>query len=146
MILLPRASSARLATGVISQCRPCLARSRPFPVQKQSSCFRPSPILSRVFATNGKKAQVKTAAKGISLWSRLSPYTSLARIDKPTGTLLLFLPCTWSSTLAAHSLHLPPGTLAWYTFLFGAGAFIMRGAGCTINDMWDRKLDAKVGE
>jgi 4-hydroxybenzoate polyprenyltransferase len=81
-----------------------------------------------------------------SLLQRLSPFAALARLDKPTGTLLLFLPCTWSLTLAAHSLHLPASTLAWNTFLFGAGAFIMRGAGCTINDLWDRKLDAQVGE
>ncbi|MCO5584890.1 hypothetical protein L7F22_038822 [Adiantum nelumboides] len=79
-----------------------------------------------------------------SLIERLRPYAALARIDKPTGTLLLFLPCTWSLTLAAHAHHLPPGQLAWNVFLFGSGAFIMRGAGCTINDMWDRKLDANV--
>jgi 4-hydroxybenzoate polyprenyltransferase len=81
-----------------------------------------------------------------SILARLTPYSELARLDKPTGTLLLFLPCTWSLTLAAHSLQLPPSTLAWNTFLFGAGAFIMRGAGCTINDLWDRNLDSKVGE
>lgn len=79
-----------------------------------------------------------------SLIDHLRPYAALARIDKPTGTLLLFLPCTWSLTLAAHAHHLPPSQLAWNVFLFGSGAFIMRGAGCTINDMWDRKLDANV--
>jgi 4-hydroxybenzoate polyprenyltransferase len=46
--------------------------------------------------------------------------------------------------MAAHANHLPPGLLAWNVFLFGTGAFIMRGAGCTINDMWDRRLDANV--
>lgn len=80
----------------------------------------------------------------VSVLERIRPYAALARIDKPTGTLLLYLPCTWSITLAAHAQHLPSSLLAWNVFLFGSGAFIMRGAGCTINDMWDRRLDAKV--
>ena len=42
--------------------------------------------------------------------------------------------------------HLPPTTPLFYLGLFGVGAIIMRGAGCTINDMWDRKYDAAVGE
>lgn len=79
-----------------------------------------------------------------SLLHHVRPYAALARIDKPTGTLLLFLPCTWSLTLAAHAHHLPVGQLIWNVFLFGTGAFIMRGAGCTINDLWDRRLDANV--
>lgn len=60
----------------------------------------------------------------------------------PAGTWLLYLPCTWSMALAA-----PPGALPhWPTMaLFGAGAVLMRGAGCTINDMWDRDYDKKVG-
>lgn len=88
----------------------------------------------------------KKKKKKPSILHRIGPYSALARLDKPTGTLLLFLPCTWSLTLAAHSLHLSPTLLAWNTFLFGSGAFIMRGAGCTINDLWDRDLDSQVGE
>lgn len=41
--------------------------------------------------------------------------------------------------------HLPPTTPLFYMSLFAVGAVIMRGAGCTINDMWDWKMDAKVG-
>jgi 4-hydroxybenzoate polyprenyltransferase len=54
---------------------------------------------------------------------------------------LLFWPCSWSIGLAA-----APGCLPDLTMLamFGAGAIIMRGAGCTINDMWDKDIDAKV--
>lgn len=55
------------------------------------------------------------------------------------GSLLLFWPCGWSIALSASTipdLH----TLA----LFACGAFIMRGAGCTINDLWDKDIDAKV--
>ena len=58
-----------------------------------------------------------------------------------TGTWLLYLPCTWSISLAA-----PPGGLPdlYMLSLFGIGALIMRGAGCTINDMWDKDFDKKV--
>ncbi|GAV99160.1 4-hydroxybenzoate polyprenyl transferase [Lentinula edodes] len=61
----------------------------------------------------------------------------LTRIDKPIGTLLLFYPCTYS-------LHTPVTTPLVYTVLFGTGALVMRGAGCTINDMWDQRLDRAV--
>ena len=72
---------------------------------------------------------------------RLSPYLTLIRADKPIGSWLLFWPCSWSIALAASPGHLPSlGTLA----LFGAGAFVMRSAGCIINDMWDRDVDGKV--
>ncbi|CAO1631573.1 unnamed protein product [Sympodiomycopsis kandeliae] len=73
-----------------------------------------------------------------------SPYIALSRIDKPIGTWLLFWPCAWSMTLAAHAHALSPYTLAGNLLLFGTGAFIMRGAGCTINDMWDTKMDRLV--
>ncbi|EJT99702.1 4-hydroxybenzoate polyprenyl transferase, partial [Dacryopinax primogenitus] len=74
----------------------------------------------------------------------LTPYLLLTRLDKPTGTLLLLLPCTWSITLASSVLSLPPSVPIWYMALFGLGAFIMRGAGCTVNDMWDHRLDRLV--
>lgn len=70
-----------------------------------------------------------------------SPYARLMRIDRPIGSCLLFWPCGWSIALSAPAGCWPdPVMLA----LFGTGAFIMRGAGCTINDMWDRDIDAKV--
>jgi 4-hydroxybenzoate polyprenyltransferase len=52
----------------------------------------------------------------------------------------------WSITMVAYSLHSPLHVPVTYLALFGAGAFIMRGAGCTINDLWDRNLDKGVGE
>jgi 4-hydroxybenzoate polyprenyltransferase len=72
------------------------------------------------------------------------PYLMLARLDRPIGTWLLLLPCWWSLTLAAGGIvHL--GRTGWlYALLFALGALIMRGAGCVINDLWDRKLDAAV--
>lgn len=76
----------------------------------------------------------------------LIPYAELSRLDKPAGTLYLFLPCLFSTLLAA-PLALPPASAASVlgtSALFVAGAFIMRGAGCTINDLWDRNLDPLV--
>ncbi|KAM8866358.1 4-hydroxybenzoate polyprenyltransferase, mitochondrial isoform 2-T2 [Synchiropus picturatus] len=73
--------------------------------------------------------------------ARLQPYLRLMRLDKPIGTWLLYLPCTWSIALAADPGCLPDvGMLT----LFGTGALVMRGAGCTINDMWDKEFDKKV--
>lgn len=57
------------------------------------------------------------------------------------GTMLLFWPCTWSIAMAADPGCFPDAKML---ALFGAGAFIMRGAGCIINDMWDKDFDKKV--
>lgn len=69
----------------------------------------------------------------------LRPYFHLARLDRPIGTWLLLLPCWWSLALATPGLP----DLS-YLLLFGAGALVMRGAGCTINDLADREFDAQV--
>jgi 4-hydroxybenzoate polyprenyltransferase len=67
------------------------------------------------------------------------PYARLARLDRPIGTWLLLLPCWWGTALA------PSGAGRWDLFLlFGIGALVMRGAGCVINDFWDRDIDRKV--
>jgi 4-hydroxybenzoate polyprenyltransferase len=71
---------------------------------------------------------------------RLIPYAILGRFDRPIGTWLLFLPGLWSILLGAQSFSLG----LWLIFLFALGALAMRGAGCVINDLWDRKMDAKV--
>ncbi|KAJ3756182.1 UbiA prenyltransferase family-domain-containing protein [Lentinula raphanica] len=76
--------------------------------------------------------------------TKIRAYAYLTRIDKPIGTLLLFYPCTWSITMAAYALQTPFTTPLTYTVLFGTGALVMRGAGCTINDMWDHRLDRAV--
>ena len=75
------------------------------------------------------------------LWSR--PYLRLARLDRPIGSWLLLLPCWWSAALAA-SLARNLSGLPIILALFFVGAFAMRGAGCTWNDITDRDLDAKV--
>ncbi|HQT46169.1 MAG TPA: 4-hydroxybenzoate octaprenyltransferase [Acidocella sp.] len=70
----------------------------------------------------------------------LLPYALLARFDRPIGAWLLFLPGLWSISLGAQSFYLG----LWLILLFGVGAVVMRGAGCVVNDLWDRKLDAAV--
>ncbi|KAF5369909.1 hypothetical protein D9758_001193 [Tetrapyrgos nigripes] len=76
--------------------------------------------------------------------AKARPYAHLMRLDKPIGTMLLFYPCAWSITMASYALHVPFTTPLTYISLFGLGAVIMRGAGCTINDMWDQRLDKAV--
>ena len=75
------------------------------------------------------------------LWSR--PYLRLSRLDRPIGSWLLLLPCWWSAALAAGVAH-DVGRLPLNLVLFLIGAFAMRGAGCTWNDITDRDLDAQV--
>jgi 4-hydroxybenzoate polyprenyltransferase len=67
------------------------------------------------------------------------PFARLARLDRPIGTWLLLLPCWWGVALAAERWP-DPGLL----LLFALGALIMRGAGCTYNDIVDRDIDALV--
>lgn len=72
------------------------------------------------------------------------PYARLARLDRPIGTWLLLLPGLWSIMAAGHG-PLNLGFRGWYfMLLFALGAVIMRGAGCVINDLWDRDIDAQV--
>ncbi len=68
------------------------------------------------------------------------PYVLLARLDRPIGWWLLFLPGLWSILLA----RAPAGRSAWLIVLFLAGAVLMRSAGCVVNDMWDREMDRRV--
>lgn len=72
---------------------------------------------------------------------RENPYVKLARLDKPIGAWLLYLPGAWSISLAAEPGHFPD---FWLLSLFGVGAILLRGAGCTINDIWDSRLDRLV--
>ncbi|OIW20793.1 hypothetical protein TanjilG_23173 [Lupinus angustifolius] len=72
---------------------------------------------------------------------QVQPYARLARLDRPIGTWLLLWPCMWSITLAAAPGQLPDFKML---ALFGCGALLLRGAGCTINDLLDRDIDTKV--
>jgi 4-hydroxybenzoate polyprenyltransferase len=70
------------------------------------------------------------------------PYLRLARLDRPIGSWLLLMPCWWSVGLAGMRAGHLPGI--WHIVLFFIGAFAMRGAGCTWNDLVDRNLDRLV--
>ena len=74
-------------------------------------------------------------------WSR--PYLRLARYDRPIGSWLLLMPCWWSAALAAGVAH-DVSRLPLIVVLFLIGSFVMRGAGCTWNDITDRDLDGQV--
>ncbi|MDE0209216.1 MAG: 4-hydroxybenzoate octaprenyltransferase [Boseongicola sp.] len=92
--------------------------------------------------------QVADAVPGnwVDRWapSATRPYLRLSRADRPIGTWLLLLPCWWG--LGAASLHLGTQILqhAWIGIGCAIGAWLMRGAGCTWNDIADRKFDAEV--
>jgi 4-hydroxybenzoate polyprenyltransferase len=73
----------------------------------------------------------------------LRPYLRLSRLDRPIGSWLLLIPCWWSSALAAIAASARAPSLV-HIVLFFVGAFAMRGAGCTWNDIVDRNLDAAV--
>jgi 4-hydroxybenzoate polyprenyltransferase len=70
------------------------------------------------------------------------PFVQLARLDRPAGWQLLLAPCWQSAALAGHAAH--RGPILSHLALFLVGAIAMRGAGCTYNDILDRKLDAGV--
>ncbi len=81
--------------------------------------------------------------RSVPAWSR--PYLRLARIDRPIGTWLLLIPCWWGVALATVSVVGPdPWDSLFYAVLFAVGALVMRGAGCTWNDILDRDIDARV--
>jgi 4-hydroxybenzoate polyprenyltransferase len=73
----------------------------------------------------------------------IKPYLRLTRLDRPIGWWLLLLPCWWSSALAAVADR-AWGPSPWHILLLLVGAIVMRGAGCTWNDLVDRDIDAKV--
>lgn len=74
--------------------------------------------------------------------ARFHPYGQLARLDRPIGSWLLFWPCFWGMALAGAQINSYPP--AHMIVLFALGSVVMRGAGCTFNDIADRDIDAKV--
>eukprot|EP00960_Hanusia_phi_P074746 768303-Hanusia_phi.AAC.4 len=95
------------------------------------------PIAKRFFSSSS------SSMNGIMQFvpSPVQPYFLLARLDKPIGTWLLLWPCCWSIAMCA-PLGAPPDV--WMLTKFAIGAVVMRGAGCTINDMWDKDIDKQV--
>lgn len=100
---------------------------------------------ARPAATTGSRADAADIARDgwvdRLLPAAVRPYARLARLDRPIGTWLLLFPGWWAIALAA-----APGTVPDWRLLalFAIGALVMRGAGCTINDIVDRDFDARV--
>lgn len=78
-----------------------------------------------------------------ALPAALRPYAALARLDRPIGTWLLLFPCWWAVALTGLPAVDPWQSLR-LALLFALGAIVMRGAGCTFNDIVDRDFDAQV--
>jgi 4-hydroxybenzoate polyprenyltransferase len=68
------------------------------------------------------------------------PYLLLARLDRPIGTWLLFLPGLWGILLARATVQ----ETIRLVVLFAVGSLVMRSAGCVVNDLWDRNIDRMV--
>jgi len=90
------------------------------------------------------------SASDIRIWldrflpAAARPYARLMRLDRPIGTWLLLFPCWWGLSLAAFPNPDPLWLLPAWAALFAVGAVVMRGAGCTYNDIVDRDFDARV--
>ena len=98
-------------------------------------------------APDADAGQVADAVRGnwvdsrAPAWSR--PYLRLSRADRPIGTWLLLIPCWWGVALAAAATGPRPVDL-WIAAGCALGAWLMRGAGCTWNDITDRDFDGRV--
>ncbi|KAL4720880.1 hypothetical protein ACJJTC_003014 [Scirpophaga incertulas] len=79
------------------------------------------------------------------LWKiKVDPYIKLARWDRPIGVYLLYWPCSWAIALGSLPGTVPLHSSLQMAGLFLIGAGLMRGAGCTINDLWDKDVDRQV--
>src|SRR5436190_5610445 len=95
------------------------------------------PAHPQVDAPRGDTSDIPREGWVARLPRGLRPYARLARLDRPIGTWLLLFPCWWGLALAGER------ALPLYV-LFGLGAVLMRGAGCTLNDIADRDFDRLV--
>ena len=91
-------------------------------------------------------AVADSAGNWVDRWAPTStrPYLRLSRADRPIGTWLLYLPCLWALSLAILADGHASMFDMWLMVSAGIGAFLMRGAGCTWNDITDRDIDAAV--
>ncbi|KAG1738473.1 4-hydroxybenzoate polyprenyl transferase [Suillus lakei] len=72
----------------------------------------------------------------------IRPYFYLARVHRPSGILLLFYPCAWSVTMTCYALSAPITTVWTYLGFFLVASQVFCAAGCIIDDMWDKDIDA----
>ena len=75
--------------------------------------------------------------------SQLNLFIELTRLKKPIGFMLLFWPCIWGLTIV-YDFNGDLKKYFFYSFLFLAGAILMRSAGCIVNDIVDKNFDKKV--
>ena len=75
--------------------------------------------------------------------NQIKLFIELTRLKKPIGYMLLFWPCAWGLTLA-YDFSSSWNKYYFYLILFFLGSVLMRSAGCIVNDILDRKFDAKV--
>lgn len=106
-----------------------------------------APGAPRVAAPGSTPGPVADAVRGNWVDRRAPaswrPYLRLSRADRPIGTWLLLIPCWWGLALAALATAPRPHDL-WIALGCAVGAWLMRGAGCTWNDVSDRHYDAAV--
>jgi 4-hydroxybenzoate polyprenyl transferase len=137
--------------------------------RKISSWFKWNKIRWKLIRNNESSEQKREVSRSWldRLPKRIQPYLRVMRLDKPVGFLLLYWPCTWGVAVASPPLSLgdfadfvhvvlsepaawsalayhPVTSLLSSLTLFGLGAFFARSAGCIINDLWDRDIDARV--
>ena len=147
-ISLTKLSPSYSCLKLVSTSSNSLHVCRPLLVQPHRVGRDPSRSISSTELLDRSKhseAYEPPASGAVSLLPRSwIPYAELIRLDKPTGTYYLFLPCLFSTLMAASYNSSPPLAVLGTTLLFFTGALIMRGAGCTINDLWDRNLDPHV--
>lgn len=114
--------------------------SSPSPLHKPGQDDASSPDGQPVTADSAFRIEKDTwAERHCPRW--MLPYIQISRINRPAGTYMLLWPCFWSISLAAPAGQLPNLKLL---ALFATGSLIMRSAGCTINDMWDKDFDRQV--
>ncbi|KAF9001135.1 UbiA prenyltransferase family-domain-containing protein [Cyathus striatus] len=101
-----------------------------------------SPLLPQKHPLPSKELQLKFPLGLVS--ESVRPYLELIRLEKPTGTILMFWPFAWGLTMAAYKINLPLEEYGNDLAKCVVGAFIMRSSACTINDIFDRKMDAGV--
>lgn len=85
---------------------------------------------------------VPTATWVDYLPSNIRPYFYLARVHRPSGIFLLFYPCAWSVTMTCYALNTPMTTAWTYLGFFLVASQVFCAAGCIIDDMWDKDIDA----
>lgn len=117
---------------LLRQTCPLISRSSFIRISTTSICLQKSKTTTTTTAFSQKSVLD-------SIPRSLQPYLRLSRIDKPIGSWLLFLPGAWSIAFAGATL-----SNVALVGLFGVGTILMRGAGCTINDLWDRDFDRRV--